>query len=155
VILFYVKNYILLTLYSFTLKNKKPISKKMHRASWVFLAFFCLFFSGPIKKVIQFYADQKLSQIIPINTELSRSSSQVLRDGYREKHEMQDVVIAEHSQLPAPYLHSSAHLSPTIQVSSVIADIQKCNSSFISYKSHEAVSPPCVPDYLLFHRLNV
>jgi len=101
-------------------------------------------------------ADQKISVFIHTDNDVpgNTTQNQNIKDGYREKHEVQTIVLSNHKQSP------SRNFDPSIQSfafyeSRTFLSLHKRISSIISYKDHAAIAYSNSSDLLLFHRLNV
>jgi len=78
------------------------IKRKSKQLLWLLMALFCVVFSSAIKKVIQLRADQKLSLHMHHDTDGSRLLTQNIKDGSREKHEIQAMVSPAKQTTPLP-----------------------------------------------------
>ncbi len=77
------------------------IKEQLRQSIWMLMAVFCVLFTGAIKKGIQFRADHDATG----KTALKRDA-QLIRTGYREKHEQQTLVVTQkkHKATPA-FIH--------------------------------------------------
>jgi hypothetical protein len=121
---------------------------------WLLMACFCVLFSGAIKKVLQLRADQKISMLIHCDNEGVRPISQNIKDGCREKHEVQALVASDNKQFPAPAFIPTFHLA-LLQASPEEIRLYAGISSCISYTHQQATAPGSVPVYLLSRKLQV
>jgi hypothetical protein len=79
--------------------HKEYKHTKVRQLVWLFIACLCVIFSSAIKKVIQLHADQKISMVVHHELDGSRLT-QNIKDGSREKHEFQALVVLTHVQSP-------------------------------------------------------
>ena len=106
-----------------------------------------------MKKVIQLHADQKISMIIHTDINGNRAS-QNIRDGHREKHEIQPLVLSEKRQFPGPRVHPALQ-SLVIQFTPEWSTAFAWRTVSVSYESKKGILPNPVPVYLLSHRFLV
>ncbi len=136
------------------MQHKNYIKIKLRQSVWLLLAFFCVVFSGAIKKVLQLHADQKISMLVHRDNDGSRLLTQNIKDGSREKHEIQVLVASDHKQIPArdfvPLFHTSI-----LQVFSTRLNLYRWIASRTSYNNHESIASGPVAVYLLLRKLQV
>jgi len=118
------------------------------------MACFCIVFSGAIKKVLQLHAYQKIGMIIHTDYEGRTHSPQNLRDGYREKHEVQILELTDKKQVPVPGSNPSPDLLLS-QSLSVAYSLYSYNCFPQDDNKNTTTVSNSIPVYLLFHRLQV
>lgn len=129
------------------------IKIKLRQSLWLMMACFCVVFSGAVKKVLQLRADEKISLIIPINNSGARSC-QNLKDGHRERHEVQELVPSVHkkSEIPGhdltPCFYSSIDTRSPHAANYVTA---RGNTYAVGNNANQR----SIPTYLFIHRLQV
>jgi len=136
------------------MKNNNYIKTKIRQSVWLLMACLCIVFSGAMKKILQLHADQKISMFLHANCDGNHSITQNIKDGHREKHEIQTIVFSENKQFPVPNLNTSFH-SCLFQASPMLVNICKWTSAMVSYKSSQAIASGPARVYLLFCRLQV
>ena len=127
---------------------------KLRQSVWLLLALFCVVFSGAIKKVLQLHADQKIGMLVHRDSDRSRLLTQNIKDGSREKHEIQVLVASDHKQVPSPVLVPLFYTS-ILRASTSQLNLYRWVSSSTSYKKHESIASGPVPVYLLLRKLQV
>ena len=84
----------------------------------------------------------------------SRLLTQNIKDGSREKHEIQVLVASDHKQIPAPGFVPLFYTS-ILQASIIRLDLYRWVASYTSYKNHQSIASGPVPVYLLLRKLQV
>ena len=135
-------------------QRENKIKRGSRQLVWLLLALFCIVFSSAVKKVIQLHADQKISLLTHREGEGSRLLTQNIKDGSREKHEIQALVshVKLQSPLPGfvPSFLSLVQRSRQMQLKSATQF-----SSSMQYINREAGVCIQIPEYLFIHRLQV
>lgn len=134
---------------------ENKIKTKSRQLAWLLLALFCVVFSSAIKKVILLHADQKIS-LLTHNREGdgSRLLTQNIKDGSREKHEIQTFASPVKLQNPSPGFVPS-FFSLVQESSKMKLKLTTQFSSSILYINRVAGSCIRIPEYLFIHRLQV
>jgi hypothetical protein len=134
-------------------KRTNQIKNKFWQSLWIVMACFCVVFSGAVKKVIQQNADHQISLIIHIDNSGPRLS-QNIKDGHRERHEVEQLVVAEHKR---PDSHGSDPLFPMSAMHPFMVCPDPGKSAAVQVNTvnfqHEAAGS--VPAYLFIHRWQV
>ena len=135
------------------MKNGTSVKTKLRQSFWLLVACFCVVFSGAIKKVIQIHADQKIGLIIHIVNNATRPS-QNIKDGHRERHEVQQLVLTEHKRPGRPGFDPLFHLSATHPFT-WCPDCSKSFSTTANSVNFRHCASGSVPAYLFIHRWQV
>jgi hypothetical protein len=136
------------------LQRKNHIKIKLRQYLWMLMACLCVVFSSAVKKVLQLYADQKISTLAHGDNDGFRLISQNIKDGCREKHEVPVLVASDNKVAPVPGFIPSMHIA-YLQASPSQLGLYTWASSRISYMGHLAVASGSIPVYLRSRRLQV
>ena len=134
--------------------NKNKIKTRSRQLVWLFMALFCVVFSSAVKKIIQIRADQKVSLLTHRGIEGPRSLTQNIKDGSREKHEIQSLVPSARipNALPGFVPSFVSLLQRALEIQLKLATH---HSSGTQYNNRVAFAYIQFPDYLFIHKLQV
>ena len=136
------------------MQHQNYMKTKLKQFVWLLMACFCVIFSSAIKKVLQLHADQKVSKIVHRDIDGSRLLTQNIKDGSREKHEIQALVLSDNKQIPVPGFNPPSHLL-VFQTGSVQLSLYRPVTSYVGDRHHEVSGANSVPLYLRSCRLQV
>ena len=134
------------------MENKRNIKTNINRAVWLVMAVLCIVFSSAFKRLIQLRADEKSG--IANNFTSTRSLSQNIKDGHRERHEYQAIVQNDKQPSPLPSLHPASHLVYLI-ASRGFSVLYKANASRIRCNDLQPVFYGSLPLFLQFRKLEI
>ena len=139
-------------LWSDKMSSKQHIKSGIVQGVWLMMAVFCIVFSSAFKRLVQLRADEKAGVVNKVA--LSRSLTQSLKDGHREKHEYQIGIAREAGQSPVPGRHPSmAQLHA--QVSNGYSGIINSFYARLVFNEPRPVYPSALPLYLRFRNLTI
>ena len=135
-------------------QHDNKIKRKSKQLLWLLMALFCVVFSGAIKKVIQLHADHKMSLHVHRDVDGSRPPTQNIKDGPREKHEIQVLVSSVRQASPLRFFPSSN--SVALNVSSELLNLYTWISCRNSYNNRKlAASGIPLPLYIFARNFRV